>query len=258
MIKATVTNKYGQSLTLTQNRALAVAQITGLTPPPATINTTPIATKDGSLFNSAAVENRNIVFLIYPTGAPEPQRVNLYQFFKLKQDIRLDFETATREVYITGYVESIEGDLYENPQALQISVICPDPYFNAQEEIEASFDTTPEELTNPSDEESGAVFEITASGAASNITITNETTGESFTINEDFLAGDVLTLNTKRGEKSLTLTRGGTTTNILNAMAPSSRWLSIIPGVNALSLTAAAGSENLSATATLRPIFEGI
>lgn len=257
-LKLKITNKYGQSITLTQNNAFSVAQVTGLTPPLATINTAPLATKDGSLFNSAFLENRNIVILLYPTGAPEAERVNLYNYLKAKQQIRLELETKTRAVYIDGYIESLEGDLYANPQSLQASVICPDPYFKAQTPIIKNFASASEEITNTSDEESGAVFEITASGAAENPTITNDTTGESYTFTYTLQAGDKVTLNTKRGEKSLTLTRNGTTTNILNAMAPSSRWLTILPGANTLSYTAAAGSANLALKMTLEPIFEGI
>lgn len=257
-LKLKITNKYGQSITLTQNKAFSVAQVTGLTPPLATINTAPIATKDGSLFNSAFLENRNIVILLYPTGAPEKERVNLYKYLKAKQPIRLELETKTRAVYIDGYIESLEGDLYENPQSLQASVICPDPYFKAKTPIVKNFASASEEITNTSDEESGAVFEITASGAAENPTITNDTTGESYTFTFVLQAGDKVTLNTRRGEKSLTLTRNGTTTNILNAMAPSSRWLTILPGANTLSYTAATGSANLALKMTLEPIFEGI
>lgn len=257
-LKLKITNKYGQSITLTQNKAFSVAQVTGLTPPPATINTAPIATKDGSLFNSAFLENRNIVILLYPTGAPEAERVNLYKYLKAKQPIRLELTTKSRAVYIDGYIESLEGDLYENPQSLQASVICPDPYFKAITAIVKNFASASEEITNTSDEESGAVFEITASGAAENPTITNDTTGESFTFTYELQAGDKVTLNTRRGEKSLTLTRNGTTTNILNAMTPSSRWLTILPGANTLSYTAATGSANLALKMTLEPIFEGI
>lgn len=257
-LKLKITNKYSESITLTQNSAFSVAQVTGLTPPLATINTAPIATKDGSLFNSAFLENRNIVILLYPTGAPETQRVNLYKYLKAKQKIRLELETKTRAVYIDGYIESLEGDLYENPQSLQASIICPDPYFKAKTPIVKIFPDSSEEINNTSDEESGAVFELTAAGAVVNPTITNDTTGESFTITYNLQTGDVITLNTRRGEKSLTLTRNGTTTNILNAMSPSSRWITVIPGANTVSYTAASGSADLALKMTLVPIFEGI
>ena len=257
-LKLKITNKYGQSITLTQNKAFSVAQVTGLTPPAASINTAPIATKDGSLFNSAYLDNRNIVILLYPTGNPEAERVNLYKYLKAKQKIRIELTTKSRAVYIDGYIESLEGDLYENPQSLQASIICPDPYFKAVTPIVKNFASASEEITNTSDEESGAVFEITASGAAENPTITNDTTGESFTVNYSLQTGDKITLNTRRGEKSLTLTRSGTTTNILNAMAPSSRWVNILPGANTISYTAASGSANLALKLTLEPIFEGI
>lgn len=258
MIKVTVTNKYGQTLNLSASKAYALAQVTGLTPPFATINTTPLATKDGSVYNSARAENRNIVLYIYPRNSIETARVNLYTYFKAKQPIRLEITTASRSVWIDGFVESIEGDLYENPQQIQISIICTDPFFKSKTEVEATFAEGAASINNPSDEESGAVFELTASGAVQAPTITNATTGESFGLDKTMQSGDKITINTRRGEKSVILTRNGQTTNIINDITAGSRWVSIIPGTNALTISVASGAGNLSAKVTLQPIFEGI
>lgn len=258
MIKITAANKYGQSIDLTASKSYAIAQVTGLTPPVATINTTPLATKDGSVYNSARAENRNIVLYIYPRNRIEAARINLYTYFKAKQPIRLYIETGSRSVWIDGFVESIEGDLYENPQAIQISIICTDPFFKNKTEIKADFISGAATISNPSDEESGAIFELTASGAVTAPSITNTTTGETYALATAMQNGDKITLNTRRGEKSVTLTRNGTTTNIINDMTAGSRWVSIIPGANELETGATTGAGNLSASVTLQPIFEGI
>ena len=282
MIKITAQNKYGQQIQLTGNPAIKLAQVTGLTPPPANINTSALATKDGSIFNSSHVQNRNIVLTIYPAQKIEQTRVNLYQYFKTKQYIKLHIQTALRRVWIEGYIESIDGDLYENPQKMQVSIICPDPYFKSEDTTVVSFTNVTGELEfpinfpaagieistleqysqeliyNQSDDETGVVVELYAGGTVSGITLTNETTGQSFTINQEMNEGDEIILNTRRGEKRLSLVIGGITTNIINTMDPGSDWFTLVPGDNIFNYQCEEGAENLNVKLILQPIFEGV
>lgn len=259
MIQITAENKYNQSVSLTGNPSLTLAPVRGLTPPPANINTTPLATKDGSIFNSSAMQNRNIVLTLYPRQEVEATRVNLYKYFRVKQYIKLYITTSLRSVWIDGYIETMDGDLYENPQKMQISIICPDPYFKDTEQTVVSISDGTGSIENDSDDETGVVIELNATGAVSTPTITNETTGETFTINTAMAEGDKIVLNTRRGEKSLTkIAADETTTNIINAMDPGSDWFNLIPGENTFSYSAAAGAENLTIQLILQPIFEGV
>lgn len=258
MIQIIAKNEYNQQINLTGNPAIKLTRVTGLTPPKANINTSALATKDGSIFNSSHVQNRNIVLTIYPAKTIEQTRVNLYQYFKTKHPIKLNIQTATRRVWIDGYIESMEGDLFDKAEKIQISIICPDPYFKSETATVVDFDSDTKTITNTSDDETGVVVEITASGAAQGITLTNETTGESFSSNQQLAEGDKMILNTRRGEKSLTLVSGGTTTNIINTMEPGSDWFALIPGANSISYEAEQGGANLSVRLTLQPIFEGV
>lgn len=258
MIQITATNEYNQQINLTGNAAIKLTRVTGLTPPKANVNTSALATKDGSIYNSSRVQNRNIVLTIYPAQSIEQTRVNLYQYFKTKHPIKLNIQTATRRVWIEGYIESMEGDLFDKAEKIQISIICPDPYFKSETATVVDFDSASETITNTSDDETGVVVEITATGAAQGITITNETTGKSFSSTQQLVEGDKMILNTKRGEKSLTLVSGGTTTNIINTMEQGSDWFPLIPGANTISYEAEQGGANLSVRLTLQPIFEGV
>lgn len=258
MIQITAVNEYNQQIQLTGNPAIKLTRVTGLTPPKANVNTSALATKDGSIFNSSRVQNRNIVLTIYPAQHIEQTRVNLYQYFKTKHPIKLHIQTATRHVWIDGYIESMDGDPFDKAEKIQISIICPDPYFKSEDTTVVDFESDTETIINTSDDETGVVVEITATGAAQGITITNETTGESFATNQTMAAGDKIILNTRRGEKSLTLVSGGTTTNIINTMEPGSDWFDLIPGDNVISYEAEQGGENLTVRLTLQPIFEGV
>lgn len=258
MIQITAVNEYNQQIQLTGSASIKLTQVTGLTPPKANVNTSALATKDGSIFNSSRVQNRNIVLTIYPAKSIEQTRVDLYKYFKTKHPIKLKIQTATRRVWIEGRIESMEGDLFAKSQKIQISIICPDPYFKSETTTVVAFENLTADMNNQSDDETGVVVELTATGAAQGITITNTTTGESFTTNQQMAQGDKIILNTRRGEKSLVLVAGGTTTNIINTMEPGSDWFSLIPGHNIFTIQAEAGVANLTARLILQPIFEGV
>ena len=136
MIKSiTVTNYLGDSLVLDLARpelsGYVVKSVTGLGAGKSTINTTEVATNDGSIYNSARLSSRNIVlslaFLWKPTI--EDVRHLSYKFFPIKRMVTLLIETDNRLAQITGYVESNEPTIFSKDEGSDISIICPDPFF---------------------------------------------------------------------------------------------------------------------------------
>ena len=96
MIKTVIiTNYRGESLTLDlanpYSSGYAVLSITGLGPNKATINTDDATTSDGSVYNSARVNSRNIVLKLKLMGSDaeeiEKLRQKTYKFFPLKKSI---------------------------------------------------------------------------------------------------------------------------------------------------------------------------
>lgn len=258
MLKISVKNKYNQTLQITQNNKYAVVEVTGLTPPKANINTSNLATKDGSVFNSSKLQNRNIVIDIVPTGDCEAARLDLYKYFRGKQICTLYIETSTRKVMIDGYVESVTANLYENPQKVQMSIICPDPWFKSETPQVINFDTNPKTINSDSDDDTGVIITATMSGAASDPSFTNSTTGETFSLDYDFQSGDVLTVDTRRGSKSVKVLRSGATINLLNYITSATKWIYLITGNNTITYNAASGAANMAVKLTLQSIFEGV
>jgi len=283
MLHVIAENKYNQRINLTENGNYALLAVGGLTPPAATINTAIIATKDGAVFNSSRLDTRNIVLTIAPLNSIEKNRINLYQYFKSKQYIKLYLENNTRSVWIDGYIETIDGDLYTDKQQIQISIICPDPYFKDTAtgvylfsnvvslfSFPFSIAETPGipisqlgeyveiAITNNSDDETGVIINMQANGQVVNPTIYNMTTNENFTLNITMQAGDLITIDTRRGHKAVTLTHNAVVTNILNNMVQGSEWLNLIVGDNIFSYTCVSGAANLDITVTLQPIYEGV
>lgn len=281
MLQLKIENKYGEQFNFSETTDYEVV-ITGLTPPNATINTSVLATADGSQFNSSRLNDRNIVMTIYPTRNVEQNRINLYRYIKSKQYIKLYLTTDSRDVWIDGYVTSIDGDLYENPQRLQVSIICPDPYFKSMQleitnfsnvtgqfefpfaidndGVEISTLTSYGEKTifNSSDDETGVVIELHAMNTVLEPTIYNQTTNERFTIEYEMQLGDKIILDTRKGKKSLKVIHDGVESNIINNMVPGSDWFNLVVGDNIFSYTCIHGAASLALTITVQPIFEGV
>lgn len=282
MLEIIIENKYGEQLDFTNNPDYTAIIESGLTPPAATINTSTIATMDGSVFNSSFMNNRNIVLTITPTSSVESNRINLYKYIKSKQYIKLYLKNGLRDVWIEGYVESIEGNLYEAPQKMQVSVICPDPYFKSKMGISIGFSSVVDafkfpfaieeegipfsiletyaekNINNPSDDETGIVIELYARDKVLEPTIYNQTTNEHFTVEYEMQEGDKIIINTRKGEKSIVAIRDGVETNIINKMVRGSKWFNLLAGDNIFAYECVYGAANLQITFILQPIYEGV
>lgn len=136
MIKSIiVTNHLGESLELElanpYETGFAIKSIDGIGPVKANVNTTSITSGDGSSFNSARLEERNITMklsFMFATSAEEARHKS-YQYFPVKKWITLEFVTDTRRLKATGVVESNDPNIFDKDEGCSISIICPDPNF---------------------------------------------------------------------------------------------------------------------------------
>lgn len=152
MIKSvTVTNPSGESLKMVMTDPVVsgfnIIEITGIGPSNASINTTELVTYDGSVYNSSRVQQRNIVFTLQfweddvfgPKYRPQSEwtrmsiedlRHQSYRYFPIKQRVELAFETDTRILTTYGYVEKNEPTIFAEKESTQVSIICPEAYFD--------------------------------------------------------------------------------------------------------------------------------
>ena len=205
------------------------------------------------------------------------------------------FYTDNRTVYIKGYVESNEPDIFSNKEGSSISIVCPYPYFKALGEVEdVSFNTVnPEfefEFSNESlvtkliemgiisqeldydimyfgDIETGIIMEIDFIDRVGDITIHNSSASEKFVLNASKIesiiesqihSGDKIIINTLPREKSIKYYAGSVEYNILNAMGKDSDWLTLKRGSNLYSYDASFGRENISFSLSYPILYEGI
>lgn len=94
--------------------------------------------------------------------------------------------------------------------------------------------------------------------AAVTPTIYNADTGEYLQIKGDILKGDVMTITTKTGNKTITLTRNGVDYNIINQLVSGFTWLSMREGMNTFHVQAARGVKNLKVTLMHRNAYLGV
>lgn len=131
----TVTNYLGDSIKLELARpeksGFVVKSVTGLGSGKANINTTEVATNDGSLFNSSRLPSRNIVISLKYlwNDSVEDVRQLSYKYFPIKKKVTLLIETDNRLAEIDGYVEANDPDIFSKDEGSDISIVCPNPFF---------------------------------------------------------------------------------------------------------------------------------
>lgn len=275
-------NNYNERYNLSGNDDFDIINVTGVTPAGATINMDNLATADGQLFNSSKVGTRNIVITICYRRDPERVRNWFYKIFKPKQEVRIFYSTEIKDVYIDGYVETFEGDLFEINQKAQISIICPDPFWKDDVDEVTDFTAVTDALEFPvefpeagipfstiatyaeksvinhGEVETGVIIEFQTRGSVVNPAFYNTTTGEALIFNFTFQTGDSVRVNTNEGRKKAILTRNGSEINLLNYIAQGSGWFKLRIGDNVFSYTATSGNEYMEVRFILTPLYEGV
>lgn len=254
MYKLSVTNDTGKTLDLTPSGKFTVTSISGLLPPSADINNFTAGNADGAVFNGARLQPRNIVITILPNFPVEKNRLSLYEVFRVKKLVTVHYKNASRDIQIEGYVESVIGELFSQSQTIQVSILCLDPYLKNAAEIvddlsaiidmfEFPFSTEDEGIvfseiaqtnsviiTNNGEAEAGLIIKLRTTGTVKNPIIYDATNVTGFGLNFTMLAFDEITIDTRRGKKSVTLLRDGETYNLINMIKDNPTWFSVAPG----------------------------
>jgi Phage tail protein RIFT-related domain len=116
---------------------IQVTNITGLDPVKASVNTSPFGSVDGSAYTGSSVQSRNIVLTLHPNPnwdnwTYESLRRLIYSYFIPKRSTRLIFYSDDLvPVEISGIVESVEVNQFSKDPEIQVSIVCPEPYFTA-------------------------------------------------------------------------------------------------------------------------------
>lgn len=261
-----------------------ITEIAGLSPAPATINTSAAALLDGQKFNSSKVNMRTINLAFAIEVDAEASRLEAYRVIQTKKAITLYYKSGRLDVLIKGYVETFDISHFAMKQIATVSIVCPFPYFRAAQMmvnelaaihdafhfpfastaepqllfgyIDATSDVT---IENSGAIECGLTFELYARASVTNPKIYNYQTGEYIELNISMVAGDLITINTGRGEKSITLLHEGVVSNIFNSFTDGSTWLMLEPGGSVFVYEVGTGLiSNLLVTIKHYDLYEGV
>lgn len=262
--------------------AYNITNAQGLSSPKNTINTNVSALIDGGTFNSAKVNMRtiNIAFTIeYPV---EVNRLKVYKVLRAKEPITLYYKSNILDLFIEGYVETLDIGHFDKKQKATVAILCPFPYWkNAQQIINqlsvvtnmfhfpfpysdsivfGAIDTEAKAVVvNNGGITTGLTFEIYAKQPVTNPKIFDYVTQEYIGLNFSMQAGDLIIINTMTGEKSVTLIRNALETNIFNNLQRGSTWLQLAAGGSVYVYQVDSGSlQSLEVDIKHYDLYEGV
>jgi hypothetical protein len=246
LTKVEARNSAGSLLTFQlddDSSGFVVKDIQGLDPVNATISKSDFAQMDGTQFNAARREDRNVVIAmdLRPDDADtqvSDLRKQLYAFFMPKVPVDLRFYDDELVVNATGRVESFVAPLFTDKPQATLSVMCFDPDFIALDPVELSgstvSSTTETLISYEGTTDTGFQLALNLNRAETDFSIYIRSP-DGTTRQMDFVismaSGDVLTLNTQTGLKEVTLVHSSVQSDALFALTGST-WLTLSPGDN--------------------------
>lgn len=284
MLDLILENDNGDKLSFEDSSPFTISDIQGLNPPDATINTSRVALMDGTKYNSAKVNSRtiNLAFAIEYEAAKN--RLEVYKVLKAKQHVKLYYNGDYRKVFIDGYVQQIHINYMGMKQIVTVSILSPSPYFKEAGEVVNSlsnivnafhfpFASTEEpelvfsyfnndigiSIENEGDIECGLVIELYARNTVSNPKIFNYVTKDFIGLDIDLHPADLVRIDTRQGEKTITLLRDGVETNIFNNIMEGSTWLQLSTAGDTFVYEVGTGeSDDLNVTFRHFNLYEGV
>ncbi len=252
MYELILENAAGDQLMFDQDSPFTISEIKGLNPPSATINTSQIALMDGAKYNSSKVNVRTINIAFAIEYEAEKNRIEVYKVLKSKQYVKLKYKSRYRDVFIEGYVSSIDIDYFKMKQIVTCAILCPSPYlkqaqeiidelsnlinafhfpFASQETPELVFGYYSTEIgtfvKNDGDVECGLIIELYARSAVADPVVYNYITQEFIGLRYSMQEADLITIDTRQGQKSVRLLRAGVESNLFNYVIQDSTWLQL-------------------------------
>ena len=281
MIKSLVYTCDNNSIDLINDECIRFVDLQGVSPA-SSINTSSIAGYDGASYISEQMPMRNITIMLQFKKNAEATKTRLYNAFITKKEGTLTYTSSTQSVKISCRVERIDIPPNVYPLKCQISLLCPQPYFESLTQLQAKIasvmplvafpftisaegiylsqksESVMVEVENPSSVDVGMKVVFYANSEVVNPSLLNVDTGELLKLNYTMLAGDTITVNTYRGQKAITLTRNGVGTNIFNYKASNFKFLQLYQGTNLFRYNADSNLNGLEVTIYYKELYGGV
>lgn len=234
---------------------------------------------DGATYQGSVAKQRNIELTLTDIGDYVANRNALNRLFKEKSKGTLIFwEGDASPRKIDYYVEKFNSSGEDPFREHEISLICPDPFFYdvdaSTEEMASWVSVFTFPFTSPStgfvfgykdnsriqtiqndiaEDNIGITIIMSCLGGVTNPSITHIETNSSLHIGHEdkpfnMVAGDIVTITTATGNKHVTLTRNGETSEINHYLTEDSVFIQLMRGSNSFGFGADSGVNNLTIT----------
>lgn len=281
-----VTNSYGESVDLWNDKEVAMTDIEGVSLE-ADVNTKDLSNMDGSSFVNSRLPERLISMVIRYRNEvidAEKSKLRMYRIFIPKEVITLRYISPNQDKYITGYVSKCDTPPTAFPMVTQVSIKVPDPYWRTYDDhktllcgispafefvknntdfsrVEFSFTKNSflTGITYDGDTVSGitVVFEVKA--PITMLGIRNVNRNQIMKVPAEFLEGDILTICTIPKHKSVTLLRNAVTEDYMVKISPGSGFPKIYPGENVIEVLLDGGTaSSINVTCSYEILSGGI
>lgn len=247
--------------------SLVVQSLTGLGPPDISLFVGDYA-RDGGVYTGRRVTPRNPVFTIgiNPNYANNETvsgwREILYKAFV---DPTIAGDDVTLILYddvkpprkLVGYTEKFETEPFSADTIVTVSMVCPDPYIRDDAETDMSGSWTTVPFTYVGTAETGFEVDINVTVATDKVTLDNNgiqmvMTNADPDFGNQFAVGDILHVNTKPGERAVTLTRGGVEYDALYMLDVDAPWLTLHSQSNVLQVYGDTSANVVAAITSLK------
>lgn len=262
-------SKWGGVLNLFDNELFWLTNVDGITQAATDISSVVIGGIDGDQVNNIQAQPRGIVFdMRIKSGVNvEYAKRAVLEIIKLKQTCKLQWTQNDRTLVISGVVNEIVMPRFNNEVTMQVAIHCGVPYWEELTDVlseisEAKglhyftddpygmlyfpddegiplgeYDTSrTRTFYNAGDVSVGMIIEVLAVRTVTNPIIYDQN-GDFFGVGYGsktvtMQEGDTLIINTKVGEKSVTMNGE----NLLDKVKPQSTWLQLEAGENEFSI----------------------
>lgn len=237
---------------------------------------------DGGAYQGSIAKVRNIVLTLKDLTSHVYNRNLIDALFKSGLPGTLVFKEDQNERQIKYYVESVDSTGESGARTYTVSLLCPDPFFYAMEDVIVylaawmgnftfphDFLVSREEFGYRSNQRSqniqneqaengiGMVITITAAGLVENPSIIRVESNESIQIGTEsnpftMGAGDTITITTSDNDKHVYFTHNGITTEINQYITEDSVFVQLMRGNNNIGYAADVGVDQMSVRISYR------
>lgn len=223
----------------------SVREIDGLGPVAATLTSSSIAQVDGAQPQNSRRDVRNVTLKLglepdYVTTTVQSLRSSLYDYLITGAIVGLNFYIDDILTFTTtGQVETFDCPLFVDDPEADISVVCYDPDLYGPAPVVLSTNTRSDTNTNlityQGTSEVGVIFTLNVNRTLTDFWITNarpDNQRQKMELTGSYLAGDVITIDTRPNSRALTLLRGGATSSLLSDFDETGIWIALQKGPN--------------------------